>query len=129
MKKLLFVFILVLSASASKAQLESFVRSYDAVSTWDNQLNDWGEWNDADIVVAYNYKGTSRVAVYYGEDEPIIFTPIKNEVTEEINSQGNKYQEMKYLSNDGEEVTLLLFDKGTLILGIGDDAFCFSPID
>ena len=129
MKKLIFILMLVLSTSVVKANPETFVRSYSAIAIWNDNLDDWDDWKPIKCVVVFNYKGTSKVAIYFGEDDPMILFPIKNEVKTKTNSSGLKYQEMKYLTDDGEEIDLLLFDKGTLILGSEDDALCFRPAD
>jgi len=128
MRKLLVVTIMMLSVSNTYAQLEPFVRSYDAVASWDDENDDWGEWHPNDITVVFNYKKTTRTAIYL-EDDPIILTPISKEVKEDENSNGEKYQLMRYVDDKGNEITLLLFDMGRLILLSDDLSLLFHPMD
>ena len=118
MKKILFVFTFIFNIHLLLANSsEPFVYTYDAVSLWDNNNEKWSSWKAADIVIAYNYKNTSKVAIFMGKEEPLILTPIMNSVKKEITRDGRRYQSMKYINNKGEEVSLLLFEDGNVILG------------
>ena len=127
MKITLVVFIVLLNVNAAYAQKVPFVRTYDAISKRNNFTNDWSEWLRLDVVVAFNYKNTSRVAIFYGKDKPIILTPINRVVKEKMNTWGKKYQEMKYIDNAGNETVLFLFENGSIILIEEDVAICLRP--
>jgi hypothetical protein len=128
MKTIISTIILFLCVSASQAQENSFVRSYNAIANYDTSKQKWNEWQDADITLAYNYKGTAKVAMFLDQTTPTILHPIgtvKNETTD----SGLEYQEMSYIDDVGDKFTLALFTNGVLVISVGNDIFKFNPDD
>lgn len=128
MKTIITTLVILFAVSASQAQEESFVRTYDAIATWNATINEWGSWLDADITLAYNYKGTAKVAMFLDQTTPTILHPIgtvKNETTD----SGLEYQEMSYIDDVGDKFTLALFTNGVLVISVGNDIFKLNPDD
>lgn len=118
----------MLGMNLLQAQENSFVRSYNAYASW-NKVNDtWGEWEDTDVLVCYNYKGTNKVALYLDQDSPLILYPIGS-IENKTNAEGLNYQIMNYIDKAGEEISLSLFDNGVLMIFGAKYMFKLNPAD
>lgn len=112
----------------SQAQEDSFVRTYNSVASWDSEDDSWDDWEDIDLVISYNYKGTSKVALFYNNNSHFILFPV-GDVTNDTNSSGLNYQTVNYIDSEGEEIILSLFENKVLLL-VGDDYILkFNPED
>jgi hypothetical protein len=101
--------------STSEYDYEPFVYTYDAIAAWDDNKNEWTDWRKAEVVVSFNYKKTSKVAIFIDDTEPKILVPISKEIKTGVNKHGMKYQQMTYINDSGNKITMLLFDHGDVI--------------
>lgn len=110
------------------AQEESFVRSYNAYASWSEVNDTWNEWEDTDVLVCYNYKGTNKVALFLDKDSPLILYPLGS-IENETNAEGLNYQTMNYIDTTGEKLSLSLFDNGVLMIFGVKYFFKMNPAD
>lgn len=111
MNKLLIIFFFFtnLCINAQKEEKTSFVKSFTKVVI-DEFGTDKKEEFEIKTTVVFNYGGGNDIKVYQG-NEVQIFKSVSSAVEGKDNN-GNKYQLMKVLDEDGQEIAFMLYDVG-----------------
>jgi hypothetical protein len=109
MKKLLLGALLLLSSFACIAQ-DTFVKKYTSmISKKDGVLQ---PWEKVDVTVVFNPKKVRDIVIYYSNGNTLTLHQIggtRNGKTQE----GDGYQIVECIGNDGEKVAVQLFDDDT----------------
>jgi hypothetical protein len=108
MKKLL-IFSLVLLSMCTFAQ-ETFVKKYTSmISKKDDVLQ---PWQKTDVTVVFNPKGVRDIVIYYSNGNKLTLHQVGG-ATEGKTEDGQGYQIVSCIDQDGESVAVQLFDDDT----------------
>ena len=111
MKKLLLVALLLLSSFMCIAQ-ETFVEKYTSSIAVSNNVK--GEWQSADITVVFNANGVRDIVFYYPNGNTRTFHQIVG-MTKDVTTNGDEYQIIECLDEEGTRVAIQLFEDGTCL--------------
>lgn len=111
LSKLYIIPILFIFFNVCCAQ-ETFVRKYTkCISEINNKL---GDWEDVDLTVVFNEKKTNNVVLYY-PSKTIVLYKIGKLQTSKTNN-GEEYQLIECLDDDGNRLALQLFSEAMRII-------------
>lgn len=111
MKKLLLGALLLLSMFGFSQ--EPFVKKYNSLISIKNNVKQ--PWEKTDITVVFNSKGRREIVIYYSNsDKSITFYQIESPRTGKTKN-GESYQIVECVDQDGEKVALQLFDDDTCL--------------
>ena len=110
MKKIFFGVLFLLSVSMFSQ--ETFVKKYTSmISKMDGVFQPWEKIN---LTVVFNPKKETDIVLYYSSGKRTIFHQI-NSATEDKTVDGQGYQIINCIDQDGASATLQLFDDGTCL--------------
>lgn len=111
MKQIILIFAACFSVFVIKAQSpEQFRIDYDIVAIFKD--GEWGEWQKAHNTLVFNANANNDVIHYTATHEKTVYRRISTK--QEGYTQGNHYQLITVLDDDGNELYLQVFDDPTV---------------
>lgn len=111
MKQIILIFAAFFSVFFAKAQSpEQFRIDYDLVAIFKD--GEWGEWQKAHNTLVFNANENSDVIHYTATREKTVYRKISS--IQEGYAEGNHYQWIRVLDDNGTELFLQLFDDPTV---------------
>ena len=108
MKKLLFTLAFTfLSIGFSKAQ-DKFRADFNLVAFYESETGKWSEWETAEHTFVFNCNANKDVFQYTAQGKTIIYRNIGK--LNESYANGNHYQIIDAIDDNGHEVSIQLFD-------------------
>jgi hypothetical protein len=92
-----------------------FRRDYNYIAVYDPQDKEWSDWQEGTNTVVFNVNDNGDIKIYYASGEYEVFRKI-SEVYEDSADDGEEYQIVAILDEDGEEMALQLFNNGNMKL-------------
>lgn len=109
MRRVIVFLFLLAGITLCNAQ-DAFVRKYTSyVTKIDDKLSDWKE---TDLTVVFNEKGTDNVVMYYPA-KTLTFYKVGT-VKKDMTTNGEEYQIIECVDDDGIKLSLQLFSDSTL---------------
>ena len=122
MKNLILIILFIFSVNKLNAQ-DTFVKKYTSFVTKDDK--GISDWKTVSLTVVYNEKVTNDVVMYYPNKTKRLYK-IGN-IEEGETNNGEEYQLIKCIDDEGVEIRLQLFDD-SLRLFIGEYYIEFPPL-
>jgi hypothetical protein len=108
MKKLLLGALLLLSITTFSQ--ETFVKKYTSMVSRKNDVLQ--PWEKTDVTVVFNPRGVRDIVIYYRNGNKLVLHQISGTTTGTTDA-GEDYQMVECINEDGERVTVQLFDDDT----------------
>ena len=127
LKKLTILIMVFALGVGAMAQQDEFVRKYDSISQFDYKTEKWSAWSPADFTIVFNLGDNHEDILILYDGNTTRFYPVGKKVLTGT-LDGVKYQSMKYMSDIGENLELILFNNGVTILSFSNNlTFKLSP--
>lgn len=108
MKKILFTLALtILTVGFGKAQ-DKFRADYNYICFYDSDTKTWSEWESAEHTLIFNYNENKDIAHFTAKGQTITYRNIGNK--DEGYTNGNHYQIIDAIDDDGNYIRIQLFD-------------------
>ena len=112
MKKILFTLTLsFLAIGFGKAQ-NKFRADFNLVSFYDPETKIWSDWESAEHTLVFNFNDNRDIVHYTAKGEVITYRNLGNKSEDYTN--GNHYQIIDVLDDDGNYLQIQLFDDRTI---------------
>lgn len=128
MKKLLFTLVVTFfSIGFGKAQ-DKFRADYNLICFFDSETNSWSEWESAEHTLVFNYNTNNDIVHFTAKGEMITYRNTGNK--EEGYTNGNHYQILDLIDEDGDFIRIQLFDDQAIGMKLiwGDFMIQFSKV-
>ena len=128
MKKLLFTLALTfLSIGFGKAQ-DKFRADYNYICFYDSDTESWSEWTPAEHTLVFNYNANNDIVHFTAKGEMITYRNTGSK--DEGDTDGNHYQTLELIDEDGNFIRIQLFDDTAIGMKLifGDDMLQFSKV-
>ncbi|GAA4829426.1 hypothetical protein GCM10023331_13210 [Algivirga pacifica] len=93
---------------------DTFRRDYSSYCYFDPDTGQWSEWREGGNTMVFNINDNADMVLYKANGEKERFRSV-SKVSKDVNANGDAYQVVVYLDEDGNELHSLLFDNGTLM--------------
>ncbi len=112
MKKLLFTLaITFLSIGFGKAQ-DKFRADYNYICFYDSDTKSWSDWTPAEHTLIFNYNTNNDIVHFTAKGEMITYRNTGSK--DEGDTDGNHYQTLELIDEDGNFIRIQLFDDPTI---------------
>lgn len=112
MKKLLFTLaITFLSIGFGKAQ-DKFRADYNYICFYDSDTKSWSDWMPAEHTLIFNYNANNDIVHFTAKGEMITYRNTGSK--DEGDTNGNHYQTLELIDEDGNFIRIQLFDDPTI---------------
>jgi hypothetical protein len=112
MKKLLFTLaITFLSIGFGKAQ-DKFRADYNYICFYDSDTKSWSDWTPAEHTLIFNYNANNDIVHFTAKGEMITYRNTGSK--DEGDTDGNHYQTLELIDEDGNFIRIQLFDDPTI---------------
>ena len=128
MKKLLFTIALsFLSIGFGKAQ-DKFRADYNYICFYDSDTKSWSEWTPAEHTIIVNYKVNNDIVHFTAKGEMLTYRNTGSK--DDGYTNGNHYQTLDLIDEDGDFIRIQLFDDQAIGMKIiwGDQMIQFSKV-
>ena len=128
MKKLLFTIALsFLSIGFGKAQ-DKFRADYNYICFYDSDTKSWSEWTPAEHTIIFNYNVNNDIVHFTAKGEMLTYRNTGS--TDDGYTNGNHYQTLDLIDEDGDFIRIQLFDDQAIGMKIiwGDQMIQFSKV-
>jgi hypothetical protein len=108
MKKLLFTLALTLLSIGFGNAQDKFRADYNYVCFYDPDTKSWSDWEPAEHTIVFNYNANNDIVHFTAKGEMVTYrnTGIKDEGY----TNGNHYQTLDLIDEDGDFIRIQLFD-------------------
>ena len=116
MKKLLIITAFLMFTLTSISQ-KTFVKKYTSYITVNTETKTKSAWEDLDLTVVFNEKETDNIVMYYPDRVKKLYKVgvVENGKT----TDGDSYQAIECIDDEGDKVYLQLFQDGLRLLITG----------
>lgn len=111
MTKYLFIFLLIPILSFSQ---DSFRNDYTLVSIYNSETEEWGEWQNGYNTFVFNYNDNGDVLHILDSGKKYIYRKLSDGVEKEYTENGEHYQIITALDEEGIRFRLQLFDNPSI---------------
>lgn len=112
MKKLLFTLVFTfLSIGFGKAQ-DRFRADYNYICFYDSDTKSRSDWTPAEHTLIFNYNANNDIVHYTAKGEMITYRNTGSK--DEGDTNGNHYQTLELIDEDGNFIRIQLFDDPTI---------------
>lgn len=128
MKKLLFTLALTfLSIGFGKTQ-EQFRADYNYICYFNTDNETWSDWVHSEHTLVFNYNENNDIAHFTAKGEMFTYRNIGGK--DEGYTNGNHYQTLDLIDEDGNYIQIQLFDDTAIGMKLifGDDMLQFSKV-
>jgi hypothetical protein len=126
MKKLL-LFLTFLTLSKIGFTQEKFRIDYSYVAFYDSETKTWGDWEEGDNTFVININEKGDVAHLKANGETVIYKKLSG--VEDGYSDGNHYQIINVLDENGDVIRLQIFDDKSIGLKLMWDSIIIEFAD
>ena len=113
MKKLIFTLALTFIAHFSFSQTDQFRVDFNLVTFYDSDTDKWKEWQEGDNTFVLNFNDNNDIA-HYKPDGTVAYYRNLGGLEVGYTENGDRYQILNALDEDGYEISVQLFDDITI---------------
>lgn len=113
MKKLIFTLALTFIAHFSFSQTDQFRVDFNLVTFYDSDTDKWKEWQEGDNTFVLNFNDNNDIA-HYKPDGTVAYYRNLGGLEVGYTKNGDRYQILNALDEDGYEISFQLFDDNTI---------------
>jgi hypothetical protein len=113
MKKLIFTLALTVIAHFSFSQTEQFRVDFNLVAFYDKDTEEWSEWQQGENTFVLNFNDNNDIA-HYKPDGGVAFYRNLGGLEIGYTKNGDRYQIVNALDEDGYKISFQLFDDYTI---------------
>lgn len=108
MKKLLLTFALILLSIGFGNAQDKFRADFNQIAFYDSETDKWSDWESAEHTLVFNYNSNNDIVHFTAQGETITYRNLGN--TKESYTNGNHYQILDAIDEDGNLISIQLFD-------------------
>ena len=113
MKKLIFTLVLTFITNFSFCQTAQFRVDFNLVSFYDPETEKWEDWQEGNNTFVLNINDNNDIA-HYKPDGEVLYYRNLGDLEVGYTTDGDHYQIIKALYEDGYEISFQLFDDITI---------------